>query len=380
MDIQELRREIDGIDAQLLPLFCQRMEIAAQVADYKKQNGLPIYVPGREREILDRVAGQAGEDMADYAKILYNTLFELSRAYQGSRNSQPSPLRDRVLTALDKTPPLFPKTATVACQGVEGAFSQIAAERIFHDPMILYFKDFSGVFQAVEQGLCRYGILPIENSTAGSVNQVYDGMVQHHFSIVRSLRLKVDQNLLAKEGSKLSGIREIFSHEQAIRQYSEFLAANPDIKVTPVENTAVAAELVARSPRPDVAALCSHACEALYGLRCLAPNVQDQGNNHTRFICISRDLEIYPGSDRTSIRLVLDHKPGALSKVLSRLYVRGINETKLESRPIPDRDFEFQFYFDLETSVYSPEFAQMLCDLEGLCQEFQYLGSYREVV
>lgn len=380
MDIQELRREIDGIDAQLLPLFCQRMEIAAQVADYKKQNGLPIFVPGREREILDRVAGQAGEGMSDYAKILYNTLFELSRAYQGSRNSQPSPLRDRVLTALDKTPPLFPKTATVACQGVEGAFSQIAAERIFHDPMILYFKDFYGVFQAVEQGLCRYGILPIENSTAGSVNQVYDGMVQHHFSIVRSLRLKVDQNLLAKEGSKLSGIREVFSHEQAIRQCSEFLAAHPDIKVTPVENTAAAAELVARSPRPDVAALCSHACEALYGLRCLMPNVQDQGNNHTRFICISRDLEIYPGSDRTSIRLVLDHKPGALSKVLSRLYVRGINVTKLESRPIPDRDFEFQFYFDLETSVYSPEFAQMLCDLEGLCQEFQYLGSYREVV
>ena len=380
MDIQELRREIDGIDAQLLPLFCQRMEIAAQVADYKKENGLPIFVPGREREILDRVAGQAGEDMADYAKILYNTLFELSRAYQGSRNSQPSPLRDRVMTALDKTPPLFPKTATVACQGVEGAFSQIAAERIFHDPMILYFKDFSGVFQAVEQGLCRYGILPIENSTAGSVNQVYDGMVRHHFSIVRSLRLKVDHNLLAKEGSKLSGIREVFSHEQAIRQCSEFLNAHPDIKVTPVENTAVAAELVARSPRSDVAALCSHACEALYGLRCLAPNVQDQGNNHTRFICISRDLEIYPGSDRTSIRLVLDHKPGALSKVLSRLYVRGINVTKLESRPIPDRDFEFQFYFDLETSVYSPEFAQMLCDLEGLCQEFQYLGSYREVV
>ena len=343
MDIQELRREIDGIDAQLLPLFCQRMDIAAQVADYKKQNGLPIYVPGREREILDRVAAQAGENMADYARILYNTLFELSRAYQGSRNSQPSPLQDRVLTALDKTPPLFPKTATVACQGVEGAFSQIAAERIFHDAMVLYFKDFSGVFQAVEQGLCRYGILPIENSTAGSVNQVYDGMVQHHFSIVRSLRLKVDHNLLAKEGSKLSGIREIFSHEQAIRQCSEFLSANPDIKVTPVENTAVAAELVARSPRPDVAALCSHACEALYGLRCLIPNVQDQGNNHTRFICISRDLEIYPGSDRTSIRLVLDHKPGTLSKVLSRLYVRGINVTKLESRPIPDRDFEFQF-------------------------------------
>ena len=199
--------------------------------------------------------------------------------------------------------------------------------------------------------MCRYGILPIENSTAGSVNQVYDGMVRHHFSIIRSLRLKVDHNLLAKEGSKLSGIREIFFHEQAIRQCSEFLAANPDIKVTPVENTAVAAELVARSPRPDVAALCSHACEALYGLRCLMPNVQDQGNNHTRFICISRDLEIYPGSDRTSIRLVLDHKPGALSKVLSRLYVRGINVTKLESRPIPDRDFEFQFYFDLETSV-----------------------------
>ena len=138
--------------------------------------------------------------------------------------------------------------------------------------------------------------------------------------------------------------------------------------------------MVAQSDRSDVAALSSYRCAELYGLQCLESTVQDNGNNHTRFICISRKPEIYPGADKTTLMMILPHRPGALYKVLARLYALGINLQKLESRPLPDRDFEFQFYFDLETSVYSPEFAQMLCDLEGLCQEFQYLGSYREVV
>ena len=379
-NLTQLRDQIDGIDQKLVELFKQRMAVSREVAAYKQEHGLPTLDAGRERALLAKVGSLAGEDLADYTESVFRSIMAASRSYQKQCEGSGSPVYEGIRTALSTTPDLFPQRATVACQGIEGAYSQIACDSIFKSPTILYFDTFDHVFKAVESGMCQYGILPIENSTAGSVNATYDLMTRHNFSIVRSARLKVSHNLLAKAGTGLPDIKEVFSHEQAIRQCSEFLAANPDIKVTPVENTAVAAELVARSPRPDVAALCSHACEALYGLRCLAPNVQDQGNNHTRFICISRDLEIYPGSDRTSIRLVLDHKPGALSKVLSRLYVRGINVTKLESRPIPDRDFEFQFYFDLETSVYSPEFAQMLCDLEGLCQEFQYLGSYREVV
>ena len=312
--------------------------------------------------------------------LSYSLIFELSRSYQAKLTDSKPPLYHQILRAIDETPKLFPQAPTVACQGVEGAYSQIACEKIFKNPSIQYFKTFEDVFSAIDRGECRYGILPIENSTAGSVNKVYDLMIEHNFSIVRTFRLKVNHSLLANNGAALDSIREIFSHPQAISQCSGFLAQHPHIKVTPVENTALAAEMVANSGRTDVAALSSRFCAGLYGLDTLAASVQDEGNNRTRFICISKDLEIYPGADKTSIMMVLPHKPGALYKVLARLFTLGINVTKLESRPIPNRDFEFMFYFDLETSIYSEEFVQLMCELEDFCEEFKYLGSYSEVV
>ena len=380
MDIHELRQQIDSIDDQLVQLFCQRMELSAGVAAYKKQNGLPILVPAREREILARVAQQAGPELGNDCRVLYSTLFELSRGYQSKRNMVLSPLHDQIVSSIESTPKLFPQAPMVACQGVEGAYSQIACEKIFKSPFIMYFKTFEGVFTAIEQGLCQYGILPIENSTAGSVNKVYDLMIRHNFSIVRTFRMKVDHNLLGHNGAKLEDIKEIYSHEQAINQCSGFLNTLTGVKIIPVENTAVAAQMVAQSGRTDVAALSSRSCAELYGLQCLAPSVQDKGNNHTRFICISKNLEIYPGSDKTSIMMILPHRPGSLYRVLARLYTLGINVTKLESRPLPDREFEFMFYFDLETSIYSDEFVQLMCELDDLCEEFKYLGSYSEVV
>ncbi len=380
MDLNSLREEIDQIDDELVRLFTQRMDVAARIADYKKENGLPILHPVREREKLQNVAAQAGPEMANYTRVLYSMLFELSRSYQSKRSIASTPLHEQIARAIDHTPRLFPQAPMVACQGVEGAYSQIACEKIFKNPLILYFRNFDGVFSAIEKGLCQYGILPIENSTAGSVKKVYDLMIQHNFSIIRTFRLKVDHNLLANKGADISGIREIYSHEQAISQCTEFLSGMKDVKIIPVENTAVAAEMVASSGRMDVAALSSRSCAELYGLTCLAASVQDKGNNRTRFICISKNLEIYPGADKTSIMMVLPHRPGSLYRVLARLYTLGINVTKLESRPIPDREFEFMFYFDLETSIYSEEFVQLMCELDELCEEFKYLGSYSEVV
>ena len=380
MDLKELRSEIDRIDDDLVKLFKARMDVSAKIADYKKEQHLPIFVPAREREKLADVAEKAGPEMGNYTRVLYSMLFELSRSYQGKRNNTLSPLYHKITQAIDSTPQLFPQQAMVACQGVEGAYSQIACEKIFKSPFIMYFKNFDGVFTAIEQGLCQYGILPIENSTAGSVKKVYDLMIRHNFSIVRSFRLKVDHNLLANPGATRESIKEIYSHEQAINQCGDFLKTLTGVTVIPVENTATAAEMVASSGRTDIAALSSRNCAELYGLKVLAASVQDKDNNHTRFICISRNLEIYPGSDKTSIMMILNHRPGALYKVLARLYVLGINVTKLESRPLPDRDFEFMFYFDLETSIYSEEFVQLMCELEDLCEEFKYLGSYSEVV
>ncbi len=380
MDLKKLRGQIDEIDDQLVELFAKRMDIAAAIGDYKKANNLPVFVPAREREKLKDVAEKAGPEMANYTRVLYSMLFELSRSYQSKRNDVLSPLYQQIRNAIENTPKLFPTAPMVACQGAEGAYAQIACEKIFQNPFIMYFKNFDGVFTAIEQGLCQYGILPIENSTAGSVKKVYDLMIHHKFSIVRTFRLKIDHNLLANPGADLKSIKEIYSHEQAINQCSAFLAKMPGVKIIPVENTATAAEMVASSGRTDVAAISSRSCMELYGLISLATSIQDEGNNRTRFICISKNLEVYPGSDKTSIMMILNHRPGALYRVLARLYALGINVTKLESRPLPDRDFEFMFYFDLDTSIYSDEFVQLICELDELCEEFTYLGSYCEVV
>ena len=380
MDLKELRAQIDDIDDTLVKLFCKRMDIAAQIADYKKKNDLPIFVPAREREKLQDVSQKAGPEMAAYTRTLYSMLFELSRSYQKKRNGGNPELYEKISQAIRETPALFPQEAMVACQGVEGAYSQLACEKIFKSPMIRYFETFDQVFNAIDQGLCKYGVLPLENSTAGSVTKVYDLMLQHDFYIVRSFRLKIDHNLLAAPGTKLKDIREIYSHEQAISQCGGFLHSLKNVHVVALANTAVAAQMVASSGRRDVAAISSRSCMELYGLQNLAASIQDKGNNRTRFICISKNMEIYPGADKTSIMMVLNHKPGALYKVLARIYALGINVTKLESRPIPDRDFEFMFYFDLETSIYSQEFQELMGELEDFCEEFKYLGSFSEVV
>lgn len=380
MELKDYREQLDKIDESMVKLFSQRMEIAAQIAEYKKKNGIPVLDEEREREKLVAISEMTPEAVREYTVSLYSLIFELSRSSQNRLLGLTTGLTEQIKSAIESTPPLFPGNATVACQGVEGAYSQIACDKLFKLPNIFYFSTFDAVFSAIEKGLCRYGVIPLENSTAGSVNKVYDLMMRHNFRIVRSVRIKVDHNLLVKPGTKLSDIKEIYSHEQAISQCAGFLQKLSGVKVIPCANTAVAAKMVADSDSKEVAAISSRSCMKLYGLECLEQTVQDQGNNYTRFICISKELEIYPGADRTSLMVVLPHRPGSLYKVLSRFYALGINMNKLESRPMPERNFEFMFYFDLETSVYSPQFIQLMGELQSVCEEFSYLGSYSEVI
>ena len=379
MDLSEYRTRIDEIDRELLRLFSERMDVAAGIAAYKKEHGLAVLDPARERAKLLQVAEQTPQALQEYAVSLYSLLFELSRSYQNRLLGESTPLTQEIQRAVDDTPALFPEMAAVACQGVAGAYSQLACDKLFRLANVLYFNSFEAVFSAIEAGLCQYGVVPVENSTAGTVNAVYDLMMHHNFRIVRSIRLKVDHNLLVKPGTKREKIREIYSHEQAISQCSAYLQGFRNVKIIPCENTAVAAKRVAESGG-GCAALSSRSCQKLYGLECLDSSVQDQDNNFTRFICISKKLEIYPGANRTSLMAVLPHEPGSLYKLLSRFYALGLNLNKLESRPLPDRNFEFMFYFDLDTPVYSPQLLQLLGEMPALCEEFSYLGSYSEVV
>ena len=353
------------------------MQAAEAIADYKAQNHLPIYHPAREREVL-LSASQAAAPYSREARVVFGAMMDVSRSRQAARLAGESPLTQAISRAVAETPATFPQNATVACQGIEGAYSHQAANRLFALPQILFFQRFDGVFQAVEKGLCRYGVLPIENSSAGSVTEVYDLMKGRDFSIVRGTRLHIVHALLTR-GAKLGQIREVISHEQAVRQCAPFLKAHPEIRVTLCANTAVAAQTVANSGRDDLAAIASPACAELYGLTALPDSIQASDNNHTRFIVISKKPEIYPGANRISLMLTLPHVAGSLYRMIARFSALEMNLLKIESRPIPGRDFEFMFYFDVEASCANPEVLSLLAELESTVSQFAFLGNYAEV-
>lgn len=380
MKLEEIRKDIDKVDSQIADLFKERMALSLDIAKAKQEGNLPVVNASREKEILHRISNEVGEPLDGYARILFNTLFDLSRSYQNNYLSRVSDIGERIEKALEETPKLFPKKAVVACQGVEGSYSQAACEKLFEVPSTMYFNSFEGVFNAVEKGLCQYGILPIENSSYGSVGTVYDLMRNYNFHIVKSIRLRINHSLLAKPGTKLKDVKEIFSHEQAIGQCGEFLKTLKDVKITICENTARAAKMVAESERDDVAAICSRDCMELYGLESLNNNIQISDNNYTRFICISKNLEIYPGANKISLMLTLPHRPSSLYHMIAKFAALGVNLTKLESRPVPGSDFEFMFYFDMEASVYSPELVNLLGQLENQPELFVFLGSYSETI
>ena len=379
-DLSKIRDKINEIDNEIVRLWKERMETCLSVAQYKKENNLPVLDAKRERELLNRVGNMAGEELDVYSRVLYDTIMNVSRSYQHKYLNRGGELTEKIKSAVENTDKLSPQKAMVACQGVEGAYSGLACEKLFKYPTVSYFKTWYDVVNAVEKGLCKYGVLPIENSTAGSVNAVYDLMAEHNFYVVKSFRLKINHCLLGNKGATLGNIKEIFSHEQAINQCSEFLRQHSDIKVTICENTAVAAKMVVESGRTDVAAISSENCRDLYGMTLISNDVQNKDNNYTRFICISKEMEIYPGADKTSFVLTLPHRPGSLYHILARFYALGINVIKLESRPMQNKDFEFMFYFDMSVSVYDNAFYEILEQLKDECEYFHYLGSYQEMV
>lgn len=377
--IHGIENKIDDVDEKFVSLLEKRLELSKEEALLKAELGVTVPDLVRVRTKTEELIADGKNEMAHYRKLCYMALNELTYDYQRRAILPESDMYKSVKKALEKGYKSFPEKAVVACQGVQGAYQQKACDKLFSMPKIMYMKNFNGVFAAVDKGLCQYGVLPLENSTAGSVNSVYDLLSKYKCHIVRSVRLKIDHSLLAKKGTDIEDIKEIFSHEQAILQCEDYLKHFTDVKVTVCSNTAEAAELVAKSPRKDIAALASYECMELYGLNCIDESVQDNGNNYTRFICISKELEIYPGAGKTSLMFTASHKPGALYNILARFYALDINIQKIESRAIPNRDFIYRFYFDVEADVYSEKFTKLMDQIEELSQDMCYLGSYVEI-
>ena len=378
-DIKNIRSEIDSIDSELVNLFRRRLEIVAEVAASKHERGAPVTDPARERDILARVTEEVGEEYAYGARLFFSTLFDISKARQRALLNGESELVKTIREAMANRT-RFPERAVVACAGAEGSYAQQATSLMFPLPTILYFTSFEKVFEAVEKGFCQYGILPVENSAAGSVTAVYDLMERQHFHIVRALRLKVDHVLLTPHGVRLEDVREITSHPHALAQCRTFLQAHPKIKVVPGPNTAVAAKTLADSGRRDMGVIASRACAELYGLDVAEEDIMDAVYNYTRFVCISKEPEIWPDSRKFTITMRLPHRPGALNTVILKFASIGVNLTKLESRPIPGTDFEFRFIFDFDASPNDPEILALLSELaqDPEIEHFAFLGAYAE--
>ena len=379
MDIIETRNCIDRTDEDLVQLIVRRMDLANEEAKCRQKAGNALHDGLRDREVIKHVMRSAGDDHSQYMHVIYNTILEVSRSSQYSNYAYAGRTAGEISAAMETMPEMFPETATVACQGIPGSYSEAAAARMFRSPQIMYFNSFEKVCSAVEKGLCRYGILPVENSNYGSIGMTYDLMRDHSFYIVRSTKHLVNHKLLAKPGTKLQDIKEIVSHEQALGQCREFIGSLDDVIISGAENTAVAARLVSGSDRKDIAAISSAECANLYGLEIIADDIQISDHNFTRFICISKELEIYPGDNRISLMLKVAHKPMSLYHTLGKISTLGINICKLESRPIPGSDFDFLFYFDLDGTIADPKIRKVLAELEKELDYFVFLGAYPEV-
>ena len=379
MDINDLRKKLDGLDDQIVGLYLKRMEVVSEIAKIKKESDGTINDPNREKEILFRLTRNMSDEMKLYVKELYSAIFTTSKAYQTVLTSKTSETAEKLKRIREDGLENFPVSATVAVQGVLGANGYTAANKLFPICDITYIKNFEGVFSAVSKGLCEYGVLPIENSTAGSVNEVYDLMKKYDFHIVRSVRLKINHCLAGVRGAVRSEIKSVASHPQALYQCGEYLK-KMNVETVVSENTATAAKNLSSSGDRSRAIICSEECAKIYGLDILDRGIQDNAANYTRFICIGKKLQIFSGSNKISVMTSLKHEPGSLNRMLARFAALGLDLTKIESRPINASPFEFMFYFDFDGNVFERRIVSLIAELENNSDKFGFLGSYQEIV
>lgn len=375
MDLLELRKEIDEIDDELIPLLLKRMSVSEKVAKYKVERGMPVLNSEREQQILDDVAKKCGKQ-GETIKTVFAATMDASRALQHKIVGGGKELREDIENAI-KVDKLDTAGKPIACQGVEGAYSGVTANKIFSNTDIHFHKRFEDVFEAVNRGDSKFGVIPVENSTAGSVHESYDLIMKYRFFVVGAYDLKIEHCLCAKSGTKYEDITDVYSHPQALSQCNNFLR-NFDFTGINYSNTAAAAKYVSESPKNNVAVICSELAAKKYGLNVLKRNIQNNDKNTTRFIVISKELAIPSDAQKISLIFALPHKTGSLYRVLGRFSMAGLNLTKLESRPIENSEFSYYFYVDVLGNVKDEETLDLICALSDELPEFEFLGNFHE--
>ncbi|MGN0606576.1 MAG: bifunctional chorismate mutase/prephenate dehydratase [Oscillospiraceae bacterium] len=371
MDLNELRCEIDKLDSQILDIFEKRMELCKQVAVYKKENNMPVMQGNREQQIIDNVKKKSPEYLEEGAAALFFSIMDISKSLQQYEIYKNIPFR--------KSTPFKPQNAkNIICQGVEGANSEEAAVKLFGDDKnIIFCSDFNDVFNAVENNEADFGVLPILNSTAGSVTQTYDLMKKHSFYINSSVDIEICHCLAVKKGTAKEDITAVYSHPHALSQCSEFIRKN-DFKTVSYINTATSARYVSESDE-CIAAICSERCAALYGLEIIERNIADTYPNYTKFICISKDFIRPDDADTVSVMITLPHKTGSLYRLLEKFFVSGLNLKKIESRPIADGSFNVVFYMDFEGNVDNEKVSSLITEMCDTYEDFRFLGNFKKI-
>ncbi len=370
MDLQELRNEIDTIDEKLLKLFLERMALCRSVADYKKEHGMPVFQGGREQQVIDRIKAMTGDkELENGTAALFANIMDISKILQNRKLRTGEPPHSFTVPNLEGA-------QNIGCQGMPGANSEAAARLIFGNRDFTFYPTFEDVFRAVQSGELDYGVLPVCNSTAGSVNGTYDLLVKYSVYTVREVSVEINHCLAAKPGTRLSDIKTVYSHPQAIAQCYEFLTSH-SLQTADHTNTAAAAAMVAESSRDDIAAICSVDCAERLGMEILARDIADVAVNRTRFICISRELQAAADADSISVMLKIPHTEGSLYRLLTKFTVNGMNLLRIESRPIKDGSFDVMFYLDFSGRLDDSNVTALMNDLAGTLEYFRIIGTFR---
>lgn len=367
MELDEIRKEIDQIDPQLQALFERRMELCLQIAKYKHAHHMQVFQRDRERAVLNSVGRRAAEGLEEASRVLFSNIVSISSALQQKMLAEAAQMPQIDVPRLD--------TATlVGCQGTTGSNSEAAVKALFPGRKVLFFPTFAHVLAAVEAGQLEYGVLPIYNSTSGTVTQTVDLMRKYNFFIAAANQVRVVHCLAALPGVRIGDIDVVYSHPQALSQCSDFLDAH-HLRRRDYSNTATAAQMVSEAGDATIAAICSEEAAKKYRLQVLASAISNVLPNYTQFICVTKDMQVAEDASVVSIMLTILNEPGALSRVLNKFNMYGLDMTKLESRPLQDGSFNVVFYIDFKGNLRDRNIAAFLDDLCRSCKEFWLLGN-----
>lgn len=373
--LEELRGQLDVVDDQIVKLYEERMKICEQVGEYKVEAGRKVFDRVREKEKLQNVASKVSSDFDKKGiQELYQQLMSMSRKLQYQQLVKAGALGRLPFIEIDS---FDVEKARVVFQGMEGAYGQAAMKTYFGEDCNSYsVRTFRDAMEAIEEGAADYAVLPIENSTAGAVNEVYDLLVEFENYIVGETIIPIKNTLSGLPGTDISEIERVYSKAEALMQASHFLGEHGDWQQISVANTALAAKKILEDQDKHQAAVCSAYAASVYGLSVLADSINDEKNNSTRFIVITNQKVFLKDAKKISICLELPHESSSLYHLLSHFAYNDLNMTKIESRPMEGKSWEYRFFIDFEGNLADPAVKNAIRGLREEGRNLRILGNY----